>query len=206
MDSAGASCKSFVVAPTCRRGLAGTLLTITALVQLSCSLRREQEPIANSEPLRNVESEVRRGDAGSTDSSHLSVLLKLEGEAVAVEKVERVAFPLRQRRGARSRRGLLLIAVDSAGVRVHREVVIDPRLHVMEAPDESGALHPVPSGASAPKSLLVRVPAEARQLLIYDAREGALDGHDGDTSAEGNAALPGSRKHPLIASLPLEAK
>jgi hypothetical protein len=196
----------FRVAPTCRRALAGTLLTITALVQISCSLRREQDPIANSDPLRPVQVESQNGDAGRASASHLSVLLKLEGETIAVEKVERVSFPLRQRQGARSRRGLLLIALDSAGARVHREVVIDPRLQVMEVPDESGALHPVPSGTSAPKSLLVRVPAEAHQLLIYDASEGALDAQDVDASAQARAVLPGSREHRLLITLPLEVK
>lgn len=178
---------------------------ITAIVQLSCSLRREQDPIANSEPLRTVESEVRHGDAGRTDSSHLSVLLRIHGEAITVDKIERVAFPVRQRQGLRNRRGLLLVAIDSAGVRVHREIVIDPRLQVMEAPDESGALHPVPKGASTPQFLLVKVPGEARQLLVYDAREGALDGNDVDAGSRGNAALAASRDLPLIARLPLEA-
>lgn len=206
MDAPGASCKSFVVAPTCCRGLARTLLIISALVQIACSLRREQDPIANSEPLRPVESDNRHGDAGATSASHLSVLLKLQGDAITIEKVERVAFPLRQRHGARSRRGLLLIALDAAGARVHREIVIDPRLQVMEAPDESGALHPVPSGASAPKSLLVRVPSEARQLQIYQASEGALDGNEVGTDAQAKAAPPDARKHPMIVTLPLEVK
>jgi hypothetical protein len=172
----------------------------------ACSVRREPDYVAQSSPPQRIESETPPLDAGRGTNGHLSVLLRLQGATITVEKLERVEIPLRKRRGVRQRRGLLLLGKDGKDQPVHWEVVSDPRRQVVEVADDAGVLRAVPSATAAPSFLLVRVPLTARQLFVYDAGDGEFD----SDSVEGRSALDRRASvtaipHPLIATLTLEA-
>jgi hypothetical protein len=186
-----------------QRGRRRICLAAICVLLAACSVRRENESAAAGRPAPVRGSSALRGDASQPASGYLSVLLKLQGESITVEKLERVQSPLRKRRGARQRRGLLMVAKDAQGQQVHQEVVPDPRYEVAEVADQDGAIHPVAS-STTPKYLLVRLPLTARQLLIHDARQGALDGEylEGDSNRSHQSAdTPVT--HPLLTTLNL---
>ena len=96
-----------------------------------------------------------------------------------------------------------MVATDAQGQQVHQEVVPDPRYQVAEVADQDGAIHPVAS-STTPNYLLVRLPLTSRQLLIHDARQGALDGEylEGDSKrSHQTAETPVT--HPLLTTLNL---
>jgi hypothetical protein len=207
MDRTSISCKPARVRNSRRFWLAIILLCATSLLLSACSVRREPDNVAQSNPAQLLETKTPQGDAGLATSGHLSVLLRLNGATISVEKIERIEIPLRKPRGARQRRGLLLLGKDGRNQRVHWEVVADPRREVAEVADDAGVLHAVAPATAVPAFLLVRVPLTARQLFVYDAGEGELDSDSVEEQpAFDRRADAAATAHPLIATLTLEAR
>jgi hypothetical protein len=172
---------------------------VVGIALAACTVRHEQEPgnsVKHVEPMR-----VSTEDAGQA-SVYLSVLLRIEGDAVSVEKIDRVQGKLRHRRGVRQRRGLLVIAKDASGRAVHHEVILDPRLVTPEYVSDSGALRRA-NATPETQYALVRVPITSSRLFVHEAHQGAADGTPIRADTEQPPEPPATTEYPLIATLDL---